>query len=69
MNKQSRKKLNRRKFISQTAATGLGLTVVPSFVLGGNGKIAPSDKINVALIGSGTQALKQLPDWLERDEL
>jgi hypothetical protein len=61
--------LNRRQFISKSTATGIGLTVVPSFVLGGIGKTAPGDKINVGLIGSGTQALKQLPDWLKRDEL
>jgi hypothetical protein len=61
--------LNRRKFISQTAVTGLGFSIIPAHVLGGSGRTAPSDKINVALIGSGTQALKQLPDWLKRDEL
>jgi hypothetical protein len=61
--------LNRRKFISRTATTGVGLTILPSYILGRNGQTSPSDKINVALIGSGTQALKQLPGWLERDEL
>ena len=66
---KAKKDLNRREFISQTAATGVGLTIVPSFVLGGNKQVSPSDKVNVALIGSGTQALKQLPGWLERDEL
>ncbi|MCL6102160.1 MAG: Gfo/Idh/MocA family oxidoreductase, partial [Bacteroidetes bacterium] len=65
----SEKKINRRNFISQTAATGLGLTIIPSHVLGGQGRTAPGDKLNVALIGSGTQALKLLPDWLKRDEL
>lgn len=66
---ESTKKLNRRKFISQTVATGVGLSIIPSYVMAGKGKTAPSDKINVALIGSGTQALKQLPGWLKRDEL
>ncbi|MEN6453023.1 MAG: Gfo/Idh/MocA family oxidoreductase [Prolixibacteraceae bacterium] len=61
--------LNRRKFLAQTTVTGLGLTVVPSFVLEGRGRTTPGNKINVALIGCGTQALKQLPDWLNRDEL
>lgn len=60
--------MNRRKFISQAAATGVGLTIVPSYVLGGNGRVAPSDKITIGLIGSGTQALKMLPGWLKRDE-
>lgn len=64
-----KKNLNRRTFIAQTALTGLGFFVVPSSVLGGHGRTAPGDKINVALIGSGTQALKQLPDWLQREDL
>ncbi len=63
------KKLDRRTFISQTSLAGMGLTIVPSHVLGGVGRTAPSDKINVALIGAGTQALKMLPGWLEREEL
>lgn len=63
------KEITRRKFISKTAATGAALTVVPSYVLGGRGHVPPSDRINVALIGSGTQALKQLPGWMEREEL
>ena len=61
--------LNRRKFISQTVAGSLGLTLIPSHVFGGASKTSANDKINVALIGSGTQAIKQLPGWLERDEL
>ena len=63
------KNLSRRKFISRSAVTGVGFTIIPSYAMGGKGRIAPSDKINIALIGSGTQALNQLPGWLERDEL
>lgn len=61
--------LNRRTFIQQTSIAGLGLSIIPAHVLGGRGRTAASDKINVALIGSGTQAIKQLPEWLERDDL
>ena len=61
--------LNRRSFIKNTVSAGVALGVVPAHVLGGSGRVAPSNKINVALIGSGTQALKQLPGWLNRDEL
>ncbi len=66
---ESSPNINRRLFISQTASTGVGISIIPSYVLGKKGKTAPNDKINVALIGSGTQALKQLPDWLNREEL
>lgn len=62
-------KIDRRTFINRTALTGIGLSIVPSHVLGGQGITAPNDKINVALIGAGTQAMKMLPEWLERDEL
>ncbi|MCG9971966.1 Gfo/Idh/MocA family oxidoreductase [Christiangramia crocea] len=62
-------KLNRRTFISRTTLTGMGLSIVPSQVLGGTAVTSPNDKINVALIGAGTQAMKMLPGWLERDEL
>ena len=60
---------NRRDFLKNTATAGIALTVVPSNVLGGVGRVSPNDKINVALIGSGTQALDMLPGWLKRPEL
>lgn len=63
------KTLKRREFIKKTAASVIGLSIIPSYVLGGSGRIPPSDKLNIALIGSGTQALKLLPGWLERPEL
>ena len=63
------KDLTRREFVKTAAVSGIGLTVIPSNVLGGMGRVAPGDKINVALIGCGTQGLKQLPAWLERPEL
>lgn len=55
----------RRKFIKNTVATGIGLTVVPSFVLGGPRHVAPSDKVNVAYIGLGTQGLREMADLIE----
>jgi hypothetical protein len=61
--------MKRRNFISQTALTGVGLTILPSRLMGGAGRTAPNEKINVALVGAGTQGLKQLADWLKRDEL
>lgn len=48
-----KKTLDRRSFISRSAIVGTGLIVVPRHVLGGKGYIAPSDKLNIAAIGSG----------------
>ena len=59
--------MKRRKFISSTAAAA-GLTIIPRHVLGGVGYIAPSERINLACIGNGTQGtrvmlqLLKLPD-------
>ena len=59
--------LNRREFIGTTAAA---FSIVPAYVRGGRGRIAPSDKINVALIGSGTMGLKMLmSSWLPNEHL
>jgi predicted dehydrogenase len=43
----------RRKFLSATASTAFGFTIVPRHVLGGVGYTAPSEQLNVAGIGAG----------------
>ena len=60
--------VSRRKFIGSTAAIVAGLSVVPRHVLGGPKFVAPSEKVNIAIIGCGGQgqsnvrALLQQPD-------
>ena len=46
----------RRRFIA-TASAAAAATIVPRHVLGGPGFVAPSDKVNVALVGAGGQGL------------
>jgi len=55
MNRQ----INRREFIEAAAVAG-SVAVVPRSVLGGPGRVAPSDKITIAQIGMGTQAVREL---------
>src|SRR6187401_1006450 len=45
----------RREFIATTAAAAAAFTIVPRHVLGGPRFVAPSDKVNVAIIGAGGQ--------------
>jgi len=47
--------VSRRRFIGNTAAAVAGFTIVPRHVLGGQKFVAPSDKINLAIIGCGGQ--------------
>jgi hypothetical protein len=67
--KKTENKIDRRKFIGGLTTATVGVTIVPAHVLGGPAHIAPSDKINVAYIGLGTQGLRQLPSLLEIPEV
>ncbi len=49
------KKLSRRNFLSTTTAAAAAFTIVPRHVMAGSGNTAPSDMINVAGIGVGSQ--------------
>ncbi len=51
---------NRRKFLGTAATTAAAFTIVPRHVLGGPGVVAPSDKITLAYIGTGTQGLREM---------
>ncbi len=46
-------RISRRKFIQTASAAGAACTIVPRHVLGGQGRIAPSDTLGGALIGVG----------------
>lgn len=59
--------MKRRKFIS-TTATAAGLSIIPRNVLGGKGFTAPSDKINIACVGTGTQGTRVLLQLLRIPE-
>ncbi len=53
-NKQT-KNLSRRNFLGTVGAAAAAFTIVPSHVIAGRGHIQPSDTVNVAGIGIGSQ--------------
>ncbi len=53
--KTSHTALSRRQFLGTTAAAVVGVSLVPRHVLGGAKFVAPSEKINIAIIGCGGQ--------------
>src|SRR5262250_1123801 len=61
--------LSRRTFLRRTATTAAGLTIVPRPVLGGAGYVPPSDKVNVAFIGTGSQGLRVMLHFLREPDV
>ena len=49
--------LGRRTFLKRSVAVTGGLAIIPRYVLGGRGVVAPSDRVNVAVIGTGGQGI------------
>ena len=47
--------VTRRSFVGATAGVAFGAMVVPRHVLGGAGYLAPSETVNVAVVGCGAQ--------------
>jgi hypothetical protein len=51
--KEDSKNITRRTFIGTTGAVAAGFTIMPLSVIRGLGKRAPSDKLNIAVVGIG----------------
>jgi hypothetical protein len=61
--------LNRRNFLGNAAGAAAAFTIVPRNVLGGAGFVAPSDKLNVAHIGLGTEGIREMLPMMLSDDL
>ncbi|MDR1557692.1 MAG: Gfo/Idh/MocA family oxidoreductase [Tannerellaceae bacterium] len=62
--------MNRRKFIRNGAFSVAAFTILPRRVLGGTGWLAPSDQINLGIIGCGAQGRWTLaPEFAGRANL
>jgi predicted dehydrogenase len=61
--------VSRRKFLKQTAATAIGWSIIPRRVLGGMGYVPPSDKVNIAFIGVGSQGLRVMLHFLNEPDV
>jgi len=51
--KENLKNITRRSFIERSGAVAAGLTILPGSVISGFGHRAPSDKLNIAVVGAG----------------
>jgi len=60
--------INRRQFIEKSSAAMM-FTIVPRNVLGKHGYISPSNKINIACIGVGSQGIRVMMNFLQRADV
>lgn len=60
--------LSRRRLLAKTAAFATA-SIVPSHVLGGPGRIAPSEQLNVAVIGTGGQGITNIKNLLTHPDV
>src|ERR1044072_2920113 len=58
MTSMARRKVTRREFVAGAGRVALGAMIVPRRVLGGPGYIAPSDTLNVAIVGAGGMGME-----------
>lgn len=61
-------KLNRRGFMAKSM-TLAAATIVPRHVLGGPGHVAPSEQLNVAVIGTGGQGITNIKNLLTHKDV
>jgi GFO/IDH/MocA oxidoreductase family protein len=61
-------KINRRGFMTASAATG-AFTIVPRHVLGGAAFVPPSDKLTLAHVGMGTQSVREMEPLLSNPQI
>ena len=59
-NPSDSRSLSRRQLLQAGGVAATAFTIVPRHVLGGAGFVAPSDKITLACIGFGTQAIREI---------
>src|SRR5690348_11107020 len=65
---QATSKVSRRKFLAATGAAAT-FTIMPRSVLGGVRHVSPSGKINIAIIGVGSQGLRVMLSFLRHEDV
>ena len=66
---KSNRKSPRREFIKTSITSLAALTIVPRHVLGGKGFIAPSDKVNIGIIGAGGQSMYSINELFKLEDV
>ncbi len=66
---KNKESTSRRQFLKETTLAAAGFMIVPRHVLGGPGFIAPSDKVNVGIVGVGGRGKENVGDLLRLEDV
>jgi predicted dehydrogenase len=61
--------VSRREFLQRTGSAAVAFSIIPRHVLGGAGVVPPSDKVNIAFIGVGSQGQRVMLKFLHEPEV
>lgn len=61
--------ISRRKFLDYAASSAAAFAIVPRYILGGKTYVAPSDRLNIAIIGTGGQGINNMKDLLRYPDI
>ena len=60
---------SRRDFVKAAALSGAGMMIVPRHVIGGPGYTAPSDQVNLGIIGAGGKGKQNAAEFLKLENV
>lgn len=66
--KNSQHPISRRKALSHGIAAISSVSLLPRYVIGGPGQVAPSDKLNVAVIGTGGRGTENMKEIIRQKD-
>jgi predicted dehydrogenase len=61
--------ISRRKFLDYAVSSAAAFAIVPRYILGGKTYVAPSDRLNIAIIGTGGQGINNMKDLLRYPDI
>ncbi len=69
MENNNKRPVSRRNFIKASAFSAAGFMIVPRHVLGGRGFVAPSDKVNIGIVGAGGKGKENTGELLKLNDV
>lgn len=66
---KSKTTISRRKFVRNVTLSSAVFSIVPRHVLGGSGFTAPSDKVNIGIVGVGGRGKENIEDLLALNDV